>query len=403
MLSAVSAPPRLFKFLRFVHDRNPFYLLSALCMFVGFRIVLGALNSAPGDWKTLLMLMGTLQVYEAAIVALALFLIVKRGLLRDGWILLGIEAMFLVDLTNLNAELFTALPRLGTVVNSICFALAMVKIFAVVRVLRLRLSPGTAFYIAAQLAFLFGLPGLFWLMRSPAATVSPMQIYTVWWMVALLIAGGAMLNKRIASDSPMAALPWRLYIVVPLVSLLVHLASQNRVYWVHFHPANIAPIFMASIVALSQSTKWRWHSLAMPASMGLVLLSVVASVSPHGYQRELSTHLLGMLMSPLRIELLAATGMTVFLAMRHYSYFAAHIAAAYALLAWLGATPGQMLKNGLRIARSGLESADSLIPDTTLEWGFVAIIGSFVLLGIGAVFSLRKRPMQDSDSNTLPA
>jgi hypothetical protein len=369
---------------------------------VGFRIVLGALNSAPGDWKTLLMLMGTLQVYEAAIITLALFLIVKRGLVRDGWILLGIEALFLVDMTNLNVELFTAMPRLGSIVNSVCFALAMAKILAVVRVLRLRLSTGTGFYIAAQLAFLFGLPGLFWLMRSPAATVSPMQIYTVWWIVALLIAGGAMLVRRVSSDdSPMAALPWRLYIVVPLVSLLVHLASQNRVYWVHFHPANVAPIFLAAVVALSQS-KRRWHPLAMPASMGLVLLSVAASISPHEYQRELSSHVLGMLMSPLWIELLAATAMTLFLAMRHYSYFAAHIAAAYLLLAWLGATPGQMMKNGLRLARSGLESANNLIPDTTLEWGFVAIVGSFVLLGIGAAFSLRKRPMPDPDPNALP-
>jgi hypothetical protein len=398
MLSPVSDSPRLFKFLRFVHDRNPFYLLSALCMFVGFRVVLGALNSAPGDWKTLLMLMGTLQVYEFAIIALALFLIVKRGLVRDGWILLGIEALFLVDLTNLNAELFTAMPRLGTVVNSICFVLAIAKVFAVVRVLGLRLSTGTAGYIAAQLAFLFGLPGLFWLMRSPAATVSPMQIYSVWWMAALLIAGGAMLVKRVSTgDSAMAALPWRLYIVVPLVSLLVHLASQNRVYWVHFHTANLAPIFLATVVAITQS-KRRWHPLAMPASMGLVLLSVAASVTPYEYQRELSTHLFHILMSPLRIELLAATGVTIFLAARHYSYFAAHIAAAYLVLAWLGATPGQMVKNGLRVARSTLESADSLIPDTTLEWGFVAIIGSFVLLGVGAAFSLRKTRPNEPDS-----
>jgi hypothetical protein len=398
MLAAVSSPPRLMKFLRFVHDRNPFYLLSALCMFVGFRIVLGAINSAPGDWKTLLMLMGTLQVYEVAIIALALFLIVKRGLIRDGWILLAIEALFLVDLTNLNAELFTAMPRLGTVVNSICFALAMVKIFAVVRVLGLRLSPGTASYISAQLAFLFGLPGLFWLMRSPAAAVSSMQIYAVWWVVALLIAGGVMLVKRVSTgDSPMATLPWRLYIVVPLISLLVHLVSQNRVYWVHFQPANTAPILLAAVVALAQS-KWRWHRLAMPASMGLVLLSLIASLPSHHDQRELSTHLLGALVSPLRIQLLAATGVTALLALRNYSYFTAHIAAAYLLLAWLGATPGQMMKNGLRIARSSLESVDSLIPDTTLEWGFVAITGSFVLLAIGAVFSLRKRPADESGS-----
>ena len=52
--------PACITLLRFVHDRNPFYLLSALSMFVGFRVILGALDSRPGDWKTLLELIVTL-------------------------------------------------------------------------------------------------------------------------------------------------------------------------------------------------------------------------------------------------------------------------------------------------------------------------------------------------------
>src|ERR1700733_6594451 len=107
VLPASPAPSRrspLLTILHFIHDRNPFYLLSALCMFVGFRIILGALDSHPGDWKTLLGLIITLNFYEVVMIALALFLIVRRGLRRDGWILLGIEALFMLDLTNLNAE-----------------------------------------------------------------------------------------------------------------------------------------------------------------------------------------------------------------------------------------------------------------------------------------------------------
>jgi hypothetical protein len=387
-MPAGSSP--LLRVLRFIHDRNPFYLLSALCMFVGFRIVLGALNSAPADWKSLLLLIATLHVYEAVIIALALFLILKRGLLRDGWILLAIEALFLVDLTNLNAELFTALPRMGAVVNAVCFALALGKIGVVVRVLKLRLSPGTIFYIAVQLAFLLGLPGIFWLIRSPAAAVSSLQIYGLWWMVAAMIAAGLVLVKPAKSDeSPMAALPWRLYVMLPLVSLLVHLAGENRVYWVHFHPANLSPLLIVAALAITHS-RYRWHTLALPGTFALLAAAVALSITPHAYQHDLSMHLLHLNITPLRFAIFASMAVSLYVAVRRYSWLAAHLAATYAILLWLGGSPGQMLSNGLRFARATMEFAMNLIPDTALQWGCAAIVASFLLLGIGAMFSLKK-------------
>src|SRR3954447_9484059 len=92
--------------MRFIVDRNPFYLLSAVMMFAGVRVILSALQLKPGDLRHLLLLIGVLNAYEAAVIALALYLITRRGLVRDGWILLSIEALFLVDLTFLNAELY---------------------------------------------------------------------------------------------------------------------------------------------------------------------------------------------------------------------------------------------------------------------------------------------------------
>src|SRR5437660_5192695 len=97
--------------MRFIADRNPFFLLSAVSMFAGVRVILSALNVSPGDVWRLLLLIGALNAYEAAVIALALFLITRRNQRRDGWILLSIEALFLVDLTNLNAEVFTASLR----------------------------------------------------------------------------------------------------------------------------------------------------------------------------------------------------------------------------------------------------------------------------------------------------
>jgi len=49
-MPAVTRPPQSGRsFWRFVHDRNPFYLLSAVSMFAGCRAIISAVGVAPGD------------------------------------------------------------------------------------------------------------------------------------------------------------------------------------------------------------------------------------------------------------------------------------------------------------------------------------------------------------------
>src|SRR5258707_13269844 len=92
------APRRGSSLWRFIVDRNPFFLLSAVMMFAGVRVILAALQVAPGDLKHLLLLIGVLNAYEALVIGLALYLITRRGQHRDGGILLSIQALFLVDM-----------------------------------------------------------------------------------------------------------------------------------------------------------------------------------------------------------------------------------------------------------------------------------------------------------------
>src|SRR4051794_38465425 len=88
-----SIPPRRPSLWRFVVDRNPFFLLSAVCMFAGCRVIIAALGVSPGEIRKLVGLIGVLNLYELLLIALALFLIKARGQNRDGWILLAIEAL----------------------------------------------------------------------------------------------------------------------------------------------------------------------------------------------------------------------------------------------------------------------------------------------------------------------
>jgi hypothetical protein len=92
---------------------NPFYFLSACCMLLGIFVLNDSLDWSPLPEDNLLILIGTLNVYELALVILAAVLL-RRGLVRDGMFLLFLEAFFLADAGFLNMEIFTSDPWIGS-------------------------------------------------------------------------------------------------------------------------------------------------------------------------------------------------------------------------------------------------------------------------------------------------
>lgn len=374
--------------MQFIVDRNPFYLFSAVCMFAGCRMIIGALDVAAGDTRKLLLLIGTLNLYEFLLIGLALFLIVRRGLHRDGWILLSIEALFLVDLTFLNGEVFTANLKLGAIVNLICFALALAKVALVIRTLRLRVPWPALGLIALQLAALFGMPGLFKAIAHNGS-LSAMQLYAAWWAVGLLPVAAALLARRTPGDSAMRALPGRLYMLLPFIALLAHLAGENRVYWIHFHVANIAPVLLGFAVALGRFAPRKRLPIAR-LQVALIAIAVVISLP---FPAELllapaAAH--GMWLSPLRLILLGSSATLLYCYALHRRLVFWELAAACFAAAAMGASVEQMLHRSLATARWALRTGERMVPTTPMQWGIAAVAASFVLLAIGAVMSLRK-------------
>lgn len=160
------------------HNHNPFYLASALAMFVGCYLLSRALALAPGETGKLVALMGVLNVYEGLLIGLALFLIVRRGLERDGQMLLVLESAFLVDITLLASEVHAASRTGGALVAVSLLALAVPKIGAVARglgvpggpLLRLALPP---------LALLLAAPGIF--AALVGARILSLPVVYVFW------------------------------------------------------------------------------------------------------------------------------------------------------------------------------------------------------------------------------
>src|SRR5215469_15809895 len=80
-------------------DSNPFYLLSACCMLAGCLALTNSLSWLSIPLPKLLILLLTLNVYEGALIGLAAYLVLVRGLRRDGMMLVILEAFFLIDIT----------------------------------------------------------------------------------------------------------------------------------------------------------------------------------------------------------------------------------------------------------------------------------------------------------------
>jgi hypothetical protein len=391
--------------MRFVADRNPFFLLSAVSMFAGVRVILSALNVSPGDVWRLLLLIGALNAYEAAVIALALYLITRRNQRRDGWILLSIEALFLVDLTNLNSEVFTASLRWGMAVNAVCWMLAVVKVAVVVRTLRLRMTKPEWAYVALQLAAVFFLAGaLKQISRHgrPEGSVSALTLYGAWWLAGAILVLATLLlrrpHERQVDASAMSPLPGRLYLALPYFALLVHLAGANRVYWVHFHPANVAPVLLGLAVLM---TRWRGsfgRSFLVGSQAALAALAIIISLP---YPGELVAAIGSQPLSPLRLALIGSAGVMALSYFVSGHLIAAQFAAASLVAAGLGNSPVEMQHHSLGMAKYTYAWLKRLVPQTPLQWGVVAVAGSFVMLGLGAVVSLRKHPAAEHSSVLL--
>jgi len=384
-------PPRIGSgsFWRFIHDRNPFYLFSAVCMFAGYRMILGAMNTQPGDVGGLVPLIAVLNLYEFALIGLALFLIRRRGLVRDGWFLLIIQAMFLVDLTNLQSEVFTASLSKGLALNAACYILAITKIAIVVRVLRLRVSAGEFALIASGLLMLFGMSGAFKALSINGA-LDPRILNTAWWIAGALAAAFAIVPRGFRIGS-MSHVPVRLYMLIPFVSLLVHLCGANRVYAMDFHPANVTPVLLGLAVALGTITNIS-RMIVAKAQMALIVLAGVLSLNASG---ALTFTFAGVPLSPMRLTLLAAAAVAIWCFLRHRRWAFAWVAGTSALISAMGHSPQSVRETLHTMDEFIVKIANAMIPTTPMGWGVMAIIASFVLLGVGAVVSLRKGEIRE--------
>ena len=394
---------------RFLFRTNPFYLLSAMCMLGGCLALTNSLSWTSIPLPRLIALVVTLNAYEALLLALGLYLLARRGVVRDGLMLLFLEAMFLVDAAFLNVEVFAIDLRVGLVVNAIVFFLAVVKLLVVFRAMRLP-RDGTLAFVLVQVALLFAMPGVFaYVTRGGDGALPAGLAYAAWWALAsvavlsVLMLRGRRLNELFGEPAPaeewVGAVVRRSFAWLPFVSLVAHLVMMHWVYDAHLHAAYVAPLLMAGAVVLGAVQPHGRLRATDLAVMKLLLPAVGVALS---FDAPASLHLspLGadgrVLVTPLFVSLSLAYVVYVSL------YFARHavrlilVALAAGLVYAFGPTPAQVAGAARQWAVWVVEQVGGavwrIVPKTTTGWGLTAVGAAFAFLGLGAAISLKKTP-----------
>lgn len=380
--------------LTFLVHQNPFYLLSALSMLAGCYALNTGLAARTGDLGKLLALVGVLNVYELMLIALGVYLIRRRGIIRDGRTLLLLEAPFLVDLAFLNAEVGSVSVRIGCMLNLLVLALALAKTAFVLHALWGHMPMRLFRSIGAQLAVLFLMPCAFNRFEHQGG-VSFSHFYAAWWVIGVLMIAYELQARTLGPDTNTIDLGLRLfirrlYIALPLASIILHLSLLHWVYRVPFVAGDLSPLLLGGAFVLGRSTHAKRGDVKLLRAIMPLTALVLTLQSPPLWHLQWTARFD---VTPAILILGAAyvTYVYCFFLTRAFQLMAG--AATMVLFVAFGPTLAQLELAATWAWQRLVSSTQWLAARTAIEWGLTAMGSAFAFLAIGASVSLRKEPM----------
>lgn len=381
---------------RWIVDYNPCFLLSAVCMLLGCRLLNDAVNARTGDVRGALSLIATINLYEFCLLGVAYLIRRSIGMRRDVGLLLVTLAIFMCDITFVTGDLSVARPGLGAAVAIGLTVLAVIKAGLALKLLNAPKIGRVLCIIGVQILLILLLPVVYkGISNQHAGYLPPKAIYAGWWLAGVLpIAYRLVLGYR--SMQPLPGLA-RVLVVAPYLAMLGHLLACTWVFKLPFYTACYAPVLLGLAVVVGISRYTFGRVLAANIEWGLATSAVLCAIgSPVDLALTPTQHHWAAI-SALRLTLFGAAMVNLhgWVALRHPLF---GLTLGLMLVgALLGPTVRLMVANGRELIRFVFNTLTRLIPRTAGQWGLAAVGSSFVLLGLGAAFSLlnhrRKEPV----------
>jgi hypothetical protein len=382
--------------LEFLSYGNPIYLLSAAFMLLGCLLLTNDLSFTRVSLAQVSSLLGTIFLYQLCLFASGALLLLKRGVVRDGSILLTLDAIFLCDITFALSNYITTSPSAGLGLGLLLAGLGVGRVAWISSRLGLPVDLSRLFGVAMLLVLIPLVPAVLkW--TGPRGNPSPMIFYSLWWLVSF---AGAWLLLTVSSNGKsqdrLHRFASRLQLStlwIAWMSLAAHLGALHWVYDVRFSAPMVSPVLLVIAVLawrMNRSHILHWSEARMVQTLSIVA-ALVASGRPAG---QLTSHLtlMGQSMSitPMMLAVVAAFLIFVFLIVQRHQLSLLCLGAMVGLWKVAGPTAEQVqafVRNTVEQIWTALRNAT---PDTAAGWGVWSVVIAFGLLAVGLIFSFRK-------------
>ena len=243
--------------LNWIIHRNPAYLISAVLMAVGARLLLVDPNDPAGDVRLIVITLAALQVYEWAVGAILIALHRSKRSPEDKPSLMLVAAVFWTGPFAATLEMIALRPSIGTYVAIGACVLALGELQMFSRVLGVRMSVSARAVAGACIVLLACAAPL---LKTPDSDsgVNELYLYAAWWGFAGILLGciGAIRShrRRSAADghtafAPVAAIEFS-FLTITALATAVHLVGMNYGFFCHASYFYASPVIVAvSIVA----------------------------------------------------------------------------------------------------------------------------------------------------------
>lgn len=232
--------------------RNPAYLVSAVLVAAGARLLLVGPADAAGDVALILATLAVVQAYEWAVAATMVALQRARRSTEDLPSLMLVAAAFWTGPLAATIEMVAQRPTLGACLAAGAGLIALGEMIACARVLGLRLSRAGQAVCAACIVLLVAVAPL---LKTPdrATGDNELSLYAAWWVYAGVVLGCLALPRALRQHRPAADLAGfnvaarveLAFAAITLGATAAHLVGMNYAFFCHAAPFYASPALVA--------------------------------------------------------------------------------------------------------------------------------------------------------------